>query len=107
MARGVLVDGRRLAGCLLSWWSKVVPPTQMSAPESGRASTMACPFSDDIWILIVGAGSKFRERSFEETSRGVTETVCAPGGGGSDGVGAGEGNRLPVRSRRPPRHTLA
>ena len=30
-ARGVKVDDRRLAGCLLSWWSKVVPPTQMSA----------------------------------------------------------------------------
>ena len=30
-ARGVMVDGRRLAGCSLSWWSKVVPPTQMSA----------------------------------------------------------------------------
>ena len=106
-ARGVMVDGRRLAGCSLSWWSKVVPPTQMSAPESGRASTMACPFSDDIWILIVGAGSKLRERSFEEASRGVAETVCAPGGGGSDGVGVGEGDRLPVGSRCPPRHTLA
>ena len=64
---------------------------------------MACPFSNDIWILIVGAGSKLWEgHSFEEASRGVAENVYAPGGGGSDGVGLGEGDGLPVRSWRPP-----
>ena len=40
-------------------WSMVVWSfaTQMSAPESGRACTIACPFREDMWTLIVGAGS--------------------------------------------------
>ena len=51
-ARGVVVDGRRLSGCPWSCCSRVVPPTQMSAPESGRASTVACPLREDMCTLI-------------------------------------------------------
>ena len=35
-----------------------MPATQMSAPESGRTCTVACPFTEDMCALIVGAGSK-------------------------------------------------
>ena len=41
-AWGVVVDCRRLSRCSWSCCSRVVPPTQMSAPESCRASTVAC-----------------------------------------------------------------
>ena len=48
IARGVMTDGRRLSGCSRSCCKKAVPATQMSAPESGRACIVACPFRDDM-----------------------------------------------------------
>ena len=35
-ARGVMLDFRKLSWCSLSCFSSVGPPTDMSAPKSGR-----------------------------------------------------------------------
>ena len=55
-ARGVTTDGMRLSGCSWSCCKKAVPATQMSAPESGRACTIACPFRDDESLLKLSTG---------------------------------------------------
>ena len=83
-ARGVMARGRRLSGCSWSCCKKAVPATQMSAPELGRAYTIACPFRDNTWTSIVGAGSRRREReggSFAVAMNGVVEMTPAPGVG--------------------------
>ena len=82
-AQGVMVDGRRLCGCLWSWCQTAVPATQISAPESGRTFTIACLFREDMCTLIVGAGSKDRGAMV-----GVTKTIRAPG---VKGVRGGDG----------------
>ena len=62
----------------------------MSAPESGKARTAACPLREDMWTLIIGTGSKVgRGWSLVEASRGVAEMACVPGDGGV--VGGVEG----------------
>ena len=79
-ARGVMADDRRLSGCSWSWCRRAVPATQMSAPESGRTCTVACPFREDMCTLIVGAGSKDSVAMV-----GVMETTRAPGVDGEGG----------------------
>lgn len=55
-----MVDGRRLCRCSWSCCNKTVPATQMSAPESSSAWTIACLFRDEVWTVIVAAGLKER-----------------------------------------------
>ena len=51
----------------------------MSAPESGRACTIACPFREDMWTLIVGAGSYESEGGCLVVAMvGFVETTRAP-----------------------------
>ena len=94
-ARGVMVDGMRLSGCSWSCCRRAVPATQMSAPESGRASTVAFPLRDDMWTLMVGAGSKVSGgRSLVDAMSGMAEMTHAPGGvtvGEAGGVGGFRG----------------
>ena len=37
-------------------WTNEGPTAQMSAPESGKASTWARPYSEVAWMLILGTG---------------------------------------------------
>ena len=103
-ARGVVVDGRRLSGCSWSCCRRAVPATQMSVPESGRASTVAFPLRDDMWtLMVVGAGSKVSGgRSLVDAISGVAEKARVPGGvtvGGFCGwVGRGGGNLRPLQT---------
>ena len=102
-ARGVMVDGRRLSGCSWSCCRMAVPATQMSAPESGRASTVAFPLRDDMWTLMVGAGSKVSGgRSLVDAMSGVAEMARVPSGvtvGGFCGwVGGGGGSLRPLQT---------
>ena len=101
-AGGATVDGRRLSSCLWSCRSRAVPPTLIPAPESGRASTLACLLREDMWTLIVGADSKVTEgQSFVEAISGVVD-MCVPGAVNVGEVGglhcwaaAGGGGRCP------------
>ena len=105
-ARGMMVDGRRL-GCSWSCCRRTLPATQMSAPESGRACTVACPLREDMWTLTVGAGSNESGGvSLVVAMNGVVETTCTPGGSGAGlgGLCSGAEERGGVRR---PRHTLA
>ncbi len=45
-------------GCSLRCFRRFLPATEMSAPESGRACTVAWPLREDMWTAMVGAGSK-------------------------------------------------
>ena len=44
------------------------PAAQMSAPESGKASTLASPYGVLAWMLIFGAGFKFRSLMLERVA---------------------------------------
>ena len=92
--RGVMTDGRRLSGCSWSCCKRAVPATQMSAPESGRACTVACPFREDMCTLIVGADSNFSGgKSFAVAMNSVVETTRAPGRIGEGGFCGGSDER--------------
>ena len=92
-----------LSGCSWSCCKRAVPATQMSAPESGRACTVACPFREDMCTLIVGADSNFSGgKSFAVAMNGVVETTRAPGRRGEGGFCGGSDER----GIRRPRHTL-
>ena len=50
-------DGSRLSSCSPRRPRATLPATDISAPESGRAGISVSPLRDDIWTLMVGAGS--------------------------------------------------
>ena len=84
-----------------------MPPTQMSAPESGKTCSAACPLREDMWTLIMGAGSKVGGGlSLVEAISGVAETVRAPGAVGVGRVGGWYGCLGVSGCGRRPRHTL-
>ena len=57
MAVGITGDGRRLSEWSFSCWSRELLAMEMSALESMSAATVASPFSEDMWMAMVGASS--------------------------------------------------
>ena len=74
----------------------------MSAPESGRVATMACPLSDDMWISTVGAGSEVEDGgSFVEAISSRVETARVAGELGFGAVNDGDCRPRHTREKWP------
>ena len=56
-ALGVTLEGSRLFLCSPKCFMTSVPATEMSVPKLGRVFRTALPLGDEMWTLIVGAGS--------------------------------------------------
>ena len=72
-ARGVTSDVARLSICSPRLSTNLVLPCKMSAPESERMSTLACPLLVVTWILTVGAGTIWCEVVFESWMNGNSD----------------------------------
>ena len=72
-ARGVTSDLARLSRCSPSLRTNSGPAAQMSAPESGRMSILACPLLVVTWAVIVGAGTIRLHVAFESWMNGMPD----------------------------------
>ena len=71
-ALGVISECARLSRCSPSAWTNEGPAAQMSAPESCKAVTMAWPYIEAAWMLILGAGLNGMSSTFVMVAWGVS-----------------------------------
>ena len=55
--RGMILEGRRLFTCSPRWLRASFPAAEISAPELDKISMSADPLREEMWTVIVGAGS--------------------------------------------------